>query len=438
MKIVLSWLQDLAPVGDDVGRLADDMTQLGMQVEEVLHVGSTVAGVVTARVLRTERHPDAAKVHRVWVTTGDGDERHVWCGAFNMTAGDVIPLATPGTVMPDGRAIEPRPILGIDSQGMLCSARELGLGDDHSGILIMPADTPVGVPYGEALGLQAETVFDIDLTRNRPDCWGHRGVARDLAAHLGVPLKPVATAPVPTGPTRSAPVELIDGERCTRFTTIVLSGVRVGPSPEWIQRRLTAAGMRPINNVVDVSNYVMLELNQPNHAYDLDTLGGGGLRVRLATTGETIVTLDGTTRTLSDDDLLICDANDVPIGIAGLMGGLDSEITDSTTVVALEIAHFEQTGMTRSMNRLGVRSEASGRNERGVDPYGMPMAQARFVELLAETCPDLVVHDGAVDVRHESIIPERRPVPTRVSQVNRILGTALDGETIARLLAPIG
>ena len=438
MKIVLSWLNDLAPVGDDVEQLAADMTQLGMQVEGILQVGSTVDGVITAEVLRTERHPDAAKVHRVFVTTGDGVERHVWCGAFNMQVGDVIPLATPGTVMPDGRAIEPRPILGIDSQGMLCSARELGLGDDHSGILILPVGTPLGVPYGEALGLQSETVFDTDLTRNRPDCWGHRGIARDLGAHRGVALTPFADAPVPNGPFRAAPVDLVDGHRCTRFTTIVLSGIVVTSSPEWIKRRLIASGMRPINNVVDVSNYVMLELNQPNHAYDLDMLGGGGLRVRLARPGETITTLDGTARTLSDDDLLICDANDAPIGLGGMMGGLDSEITDRTTAVALEIAHFEQTGMTRSMNRLGIRSEASGRNERGVDPYGMPRAQRRFIDLLAETCPDLVVHDGAVDQRHESIIAPQRPVPVRVSLVNRILGTALDGGKIARLIDPIG
>ncbi|MEO7398822.1 MAG: phenylalanine--tRNA ligase subunit beta [Ilumatobacteraceae bacterium] len=438
MKIVLSWLNDLAPVGDDADSLAADMTQLGIQVEHVLDVGATAPGVITAVVVRTENHPDAAKVHRVFVDAGDGIERHVWCGAFNMKPGDVIPLATPGAAMPDGRVIEPRPILGIESQGMLCSARELGLGDDHSGILVLPAGTPLGVPYGEALGLRPEVVFDVDLTRNRPDCWGHLGVARDLGAHLGVALIPVPAESTTTSPLRSAPVELVDGHRCTRFTTIVMSGIRICPSPEWIARRLTAAGMRPINNVVDASNYVMLELNQPNHAYDLETLGGGGLRIRLAEDGETITTLDGIVRTVTADDLLICDANDTPIGIAGLIGGLDSEITARTTVVALEIAHFEQTGITRSMNRLGIRSEASGRNERGVDPYGMPRAQARFAELLGESCPDLVVHDGAVDVRHESIIPERRTVATRVSQVNRILGTTLTADEIAGLIEPIG
>jgi phenylalanyl-tRNA synthetase beta chain len=442
MKLVLSWLDDLAPglapAGADPQPLADRMTELGMQVEAVLTVGTTVPGVVTARVLRTERHPDAAKVHRVWVDTGDGIERHVWCGAFNMSPGDIIPLATPGTVMPDGRSIEPRPILGIDSQGMLCSAVELGLGSDHSGILILPADTPVGVPYGDALGLQTEVVFDVDLTRNRPDCWGHLGAARDAAASFGLPLAASGAPLVSTGDPRSASVELLAGDRCHRFTTVVLSGVRVCESPEWIARRLAAAGMRPINNIVDVSNYVMLELNQPNHPYDLDRLGGHGFRVRLAVDGEQITTLDGVVRSCTSDDLLICDAHDVPIGIAGIMGGLDTEITDDTTTVAVEIAAFEQTGITRSMNRLGLRSEASGRFERGVDPYGTDRAHARIVELLRLTCPDLVVHAGHVDARSEFIAPADRSTTVRVSQVNRILGTSLDAATIRSLLAPIG
>jgi phenylalanyl-tRNA synthetase beta chain len=438
MKYVLSWLNELAPLGDDVDDLAARLTRLGLQVEEVVVAGSTVAGVVTARVLRTERHPDAAKVHRVWVDAGDGVERHVWCGAFNMAPGDIIPLATPGTVMPDGRTIEPRPILGIDSQGMLCSARELGLGDDHAGILILPSDSAVGVPYGQALGIETEIVFDADLTRNRPDCWGHLGAARDVAANLGVAMAP-ATAPlVADGPSRSAQVDLVDGDRCPRFTTVVLSGVAVGSSPQWLVRRLQAAGMRSINNVVDVSNAVMLELNQPNHAYDLSTLSGQGFRIRLARQGELMTTLDGAERTMTDDDLLICDGADVPIGVGGVMGGLHSEITDATTVVALEMAMFEQTAITRTMNRLGLRSEASGRFERGVDPYGIERAQARFVELLRLTCPQLVVHAGAVDARHASLVAPDRSTGVRVSQVNRILGTSLTAGDIDRLITPIG
>ncbi len=423
MKIVHSWLNELAAVGDDVDTIAATMTDLGLAVEEIIHVGATVEGVITARVVRTERHPDAAKVHRVYVDAGDGRERHVWCGAFNMEAGDIVPLATPGTAMPDGRVIEPKPILGIQSDGMLCSARELGLGDDHAGIVILPAGTPLGKPYGEALGLQAETVYDLDVTRNLPDCFGHLGVARQVAARMKVPLSaPTAHVAATAGaPTRQATVELVDGDRCSRFTSTVISGVQVTSSPNWIAQRLAAAGMRSINNVVDVSNYVMLELNQPNHAYDLDTLGGEGFRVRLATDGETMVTLDGVERSLTTDDLLICDANDTPIGIGGIMGGLDSEISDATTTIALEIAWFEPIGIAKTATRLGLRSEASLRFDRGVDPHGMPLAIARFVELLRLTCPDLVVNEGMVDAQSDEL-PVAPVIAVRVAKGQRAVG----------------
>lgn len=438
MDVVLSWLNDLAPLGDDADALATLMNTLGLAVEEVRTVGASVPGVITARVLRTERHPDAAKVHRVYVDAGDGVERHVWCGAFNMAAGDVIPLATPGTEMPDGRRIEPRPILGINSDGMLCSSDELGLAGDSSGILILPADTPLGLPYGEALGLATNTVFELDLTRNRPDCWGHLGVARDLAARLGVPMHPATLSADASGVAVDCPVTIVDGDRCGRFTATVISGVRVTDSPQWIKDRLAAAGMRAINNVVDVSNYVMLELNQPNHAYDLQTLGGGGFRIRRAADGESMATLDGATRTLTAQDLLICDANDVPIGVGGIMGGLESEISESTTTVALEIAWFEPEGIGASVTRLGLRSEASTRFERGVDPYGMERSIARFAELLRETCPDVVVHQGFTDARGSSQPAAARSVDVRLSQVNRILGTSLAAGDLPRLIDAIG
>jgi len=439
MKVVQSWLNELAPLGDDVDLISATMTDLGLAVEDVLEVGNTVDGVITARVVRTERHPDAAKVHRVYVDAGDGRERHVWCGAFNMQPGDIVPLATPSTAMPDGRVIEPKPILGIQSDGMLCSARELGLGDDHAGIVILPAGTPLGKPYGEALRLSKETVYDLDVTRNLPDCFGYLGVARQLAARLHLPLTATAStvAPTPGAPSRQATVELVDGDRCARFTSTVISGVRVTASPEWIARRLAAAGMRAINNVVDVSNYVMLELNQPNHAYDLDTLGGGGFRVRLASDGETIVTLDGVERTCIADDLLICDANDRPIGIGGIMGGLDSEISESTTTIALEIAWFEQIGIAKTASRLGLRSEASLRFDRGVDPHGMPRAIARFVELLQLTCPDIVVHQGMVDAQSDQL-PVAPTLDVRVARVNALLGSSLSSEQIAALIGPLG
>lgn len=443
MKILLSWLNDYGDFGDptqpdDVAAVSAALTSLGLEVESIEPVGDTVDGVVTARILRLQSHPDAATVQRVYVDAGDGEERHVWCGADNIAADQIVPLATLGTTMPNGMTIERRGILGIDSEGMLCSAQELGLGDDHSGIRVLPDDTPLGLPYGEALGIEPDVLIDANVTRNRPDCWGYVGIARDLAAKMGVAFRP----PTPTldvaGDERTAPVELVDGDRCARFTSTVISGLRVAESAAWMQRRLAAAGMRPISNVVDVSNYVMLELNQPNHAYDLETLGGGGFRVRLAADGERLVTLDGEDRAFTSNDLLICDAADVPIGVGGVMGGLDSEISDSTTTVALEMAWFEPVGIGQTVTRTGLRSEASQRFERGVDPYGMPLAIARFVELLGETCPELVVHAGAVDARSGHLPAEERSTDVRITNVNRILGTELNGADLPGLLDPIG
>ncbi|MEY3091533.1 MAG: phenylalanyl-tRNA synthetase beta chain, partial [Actinomycetota bacterium] len=437
MKIVHSWLRDLAPLPDDVDAIAHTLSDVGLAVESVDRVGATVAGVITARVIRTERHPDAAKVHRVFLDIGDGTEHHVWCGAFNMQPGDVIPWATPGTAMPDGRLIETKPIVGIPSEGMCCSSRELGLGDDHSGILILDPKTPLGVPYGQALGLAEEIVYDLDVLRNRPDAYGHVGVARDLAARFGVRFTEPSGSVVATGPARSASVDIVAGDRCPRFTTVIISGIRVAESPDWMKSRLAAAGMRPINNVVDVSNYVMLETNQPNHAYDFDTLGGGGFRIRVARDGESMITLDGVERTLTADDLLICDATDRPIGIAGIMGGQNTEISRSTTAVALETAYFEVPGIMKTVQRLGLRSEASARFERGVDPLGIETSIARFVELLSLTCPDLVVHEGFVDARTPSM-PTPTTITVRPERVGALLGRTFGAAEISALIEPIG
>ena len=234
-------------------------------------------------------------------------------------------------------------------------------------------------------------------------------------------------------------VELVAGDRCGRFTATVISGIAVGPSPEWMARRLIAVGMRPINNVVDVCNYVMLERNQPNHAYDLDALGGGGFRVRLASDGETITTLDEVERTLTAADLMICDADDMPIGVGGVMGDRDSEITERTTTIALEIAWFEPDGIQHSAARLGLRTEASARFERGVDPYGIDASIARFVELLSITSPELVVHAGAADAARRLVATGRADAPAvRPARVNALLGTTISAERMIELLDPIG
>lgn len=437
MKVVHSWIRDLAALPDDVEAISFTLSDIGLAVESVDKVGATVAGVITARVIKTERHPDAAKVHRVFLDNGDGTEHHVWCGAFNMQPGDIIPWATPGTAMPDGRLIETKPIVGIPSEGMCCSARELGLGDDHGGILIMDPSTPIGVPYGQALGLAEEIVYDIDVLRNRPDAYGQVGVARDLAARFNVPFTLNNPTLVVSGPSKSAPVDIVAGDRCARFTTIIISGIRIAPSPDWMVSRLAAAGMRSINNVVDVSNYVMLETNQPNHAYDFTTLGGGGFKIRLAADGETMITLDGVERALTTDDLLICDATNRPIGIAGIMGGQKTEISDSTNTIALETAWFEPIGIMQSVARLNLRTEASARNERGMDPFGIDQSIARFVELLRLTCPDLVVHEGIVDARSSSI-PTPTVIAVRPTRVSALLGASFTAEQICALVEPIG
>jgi phenylalanyl-tRNA synthetase beta chain len=439
MKVVHSWLAELAPIGDDVDAVAAHLSALGMAVEEVQRVGTAVDGVVVARVLSLRKHPKADRIQLVDVDPGDGTPLQICCGAFNMREGDLVPLATLGTTMPNGMEIARRQMRGEWSNGMLCSARELEMGDDHGGIWILPDDLVPGTPLFDALRIRADVVYELDLTRNRPDAYCHLGVAIDLAARLGLPVTApggVAVPEVSAGPGATT-VDLVDPRGCGRFTSTVITGVEVKPSPRWMADRLTLAGMRPINNVVDVSNYVMLELGQPNHAYDLATLGGGGFRVRRAHDGEVLVTLDGVARVFGPDDLLICDAADRPIGLAGIMGGENTEISDATSAVALEMAWFDPAGIAATVQRRGLRSEASTRFERGVDPWGIDRAIGRFVELLRETCPAASIAPGRVDARGV-VPPATTPVRVRTARVNAVLGTALDGAGVAATIAPIG
>jgi phenylalanyl-tRNA synthetase beta chain len=436
MKVLLSVLREMADLPNDPDVIAQALNQLGMAVEEIIVTGTPVPGVVTARILRTEKHPDAAKVTRCFVDAGDGIERHVWCGATNMGAGDIVPLATLGTTMPDGREISSRGILGIDSEGMLCSASELGLSADAAGLLILPADTPLGVSPFTALGIEHDVLFDLDLTRNRPECWGHMGVARDIAAHLGVAFHGPKIGPITRGDSRSPSVSIDAGNLCGLFSAVTISGVTVTSSPDWVTRRLDALGMRSINNVVDASNLVMLETNQPNHAYDADVVAS--FLVRMARANESITTLDGTERQLSVDDLLICNAaTDAPVGLAGVMGDLHSEITTDTTVVNLEAAWFSPDPIRFTSQRHGVRSEASLRFERGVDHNGYGLAAERFVTILQETCPAIVLHTGVTVERAESC-PVPAVIEVSVDRIAALLGVRIEAARIAELIEPIG
>src|SRR5262245_39033382 len=436
MKVLLSWLQDFAPIEGDPVALGEQLSDLGMAVEQLDLLGQGLEGIVVAKVLATRPHPRADRIHLVDVDMGDGEALQIACGAFNMAPGDLVPLATAGTVMPGGMEIGRRKLRGEWSNGMLCSARELGLGDDHAGIYILPPGLDVGAGFTEAMGIEADALYDLEINPNRPDAMSVAGVARDLAARLGVPfsIPEARVTEVPAAHIRDVSVEVEAPDLCGRFSARVLQGVTVGPSDPAIARRLTLLGMRPINSLVDVSNYVMLELGQPNHPYDLAKVRGGGLRVRRARPGEALVTLDDVERTFTVDDLLICDGEDTPIGIAGIMGGADTEIDAATTEVLLEMAWFLPIAIAKTSRRLRLRSEASARFEKGADPEAIELAHARFAELLAPSGARLEA--GMVDARGE--LPARAPIRVRTGRLNRLLGTELTASEVTELLTPIG
>lgn len=437
MRVTLNWLREFAPLEGGPADIAEQLNDLGLAVESQSVLGAGLETVVVARVLEVRPHPDADRIRLVDVDAGDGTVLQVACGAFNFAAGDLVPLATVGTVLPDGTEIASRRMRGQLSEGMLCSARELGLGDDHSGILVLPPGLQPGTPLTEALDLGMDVVYELDVLPNRPDALSVAGVARDLAARQGVPF--VVPEPVveESGLDASelASVEILAPDLCGRFLARVLSGVRLGPSPRWLARRLVAAGMRPINNVVDVSNYVMIELGQPNHTYDLSAVPGGSLRVRWAHEGETIVTLDGVERRLTGGDGVIADREDRAIGIAGVMGGASTEISSATTDVLLEMAWWDPMTIARSSARLNLHSEASLRFKRGVDPELAPLAALRFADLLGRVA-GATLHPGVLE--HSGRRPEPIRVRVRPDRLNRLLGTDLDRGQIRNLLQPIG
>ena len=441
MKVLLSWLREFAPVDGDPVEIGAQLSDLGLAVEEMTAIGGGLDGIVVARVLDLRPHPDADRIQLVDVDLGDGEALQICCGAFNMSVGDLVPLATLGTTMPNGMEIARRKMRGEWSNGMLCSSQEIGLGDDHDGIMLLESRLDLGTPLVEALEIRPDVLYDLEVNPNRPDAMSVAGVARDLAARQGAPFSLPDPSPGEVGDdaTGRLSVEVLDPVLCGRFVARVLDGIAIGPSPRWLANRLTALGMRPINNVVDVSNYVMLELGQPNHTYDLDALAarsgsGAALRVRRAADGETVETLDGVVRTLSATDGVIADAEDVAVGIAGIMGGASTEIGDATVSVALEMAWWDPQVISTSSRRLGLRSEASARFERGADPEAADLAMRRFAELLSEAGATLA--PGTVDVRGE--VPDRSPVRVRTGRVNALLGTDLSRDEMAGLLQPIG
>ncbi len=435
MRVPLSWLREFTPVEASADELAQRLPVHGLQVEEVVRPGADIAGVVVARILEIEEVPGADKVILSRVDAGDGP-REVFVGVRNIKPGDLVPYATPGSRLPGGREIGRREMFGRTSEGMLCSPRELGISDDHSGIMIVDAEAKLGQDVRETLGLDDE-ILDIDITPNRPDLLSIVGVAREVAALYQLPLTipPADLAEEGDAASDLATVTVEDARGCPRYLARLITGVRIGPSPAWMQRRLLACGMRPISGPVDVTNYVLLELGHPQHAFDLAKLRGREIVVRRPRKGEkTLTTLDGAERSLERDDVLICDA-EAPVAVGGVMGGAESEVGEDTTDILLEAAYFDPRRILRTARRMGLRTEASVRFERGADPEAPPAAAARAAALIAQIGGGTVARD-AIDVYPKPAKP--KAIRLRVARVNAVLGIKEAPEEIGGGLQRLG
>ncbi len=430
MRVPLQWLSDYIELPtNDVGELKRAFDYLGHAVEAVEEVTAGWTDVIVGKVMEIEPHPDADKIRVTHVDLGDGEPHQIICGAWNFDRGAVVPVAIPGAVLPGGFEIGLRKIRGVTSHGMICSERELGLGEVHEGIMVLDPATPLGVPFADVASLP-DLVFDIEITNNRPDVMGMVGVARELAAWFDVPftIPVVDLDTVPGHPAVAVTISAPDG--CNRFVAREIRSVTIGESPLWMRERLRRAGVRAISNVVDVTNYVMLELGHPLHAFDADRIAGDRLDVRWAEEGERLVTLDGQDRPLTPKDLVIADG-DGPTSLAAVMGGARSEVRNDTSTVLMEAASWHPATVMYTSRRHDLRSEASARFERGVDPNLGPLANARACGLLAEIGGGAVL-EGVVDVVANDFEPWSVDVPLR--EVHRLLNTSFTAERSAALL----
>ena len=442
MRLSLNWLADFVELTVAPEVLADRLTMAGLEVEAIERVTPEFSGVVVGRVTRVEPHPQADRLRLAEVTSGSHSYRVV-CGAPNLEQGRLYPFAPPGAVICGGKRIKPAKLRGIASEGMLLAEDELGLSPDHLGLMDLPQDLPVGRDLAAVLNL-SEVVLEVAVTANRSDCLSILGLAREVAALLDVPLRHpevrVEEHPFPEsgkfddllGPEIIRPkVTILDPVHCPRYAARLLTGLVVQQSPFWMRRRLQVSGIRAINNLVDVTNYVLLEFGQPLHAFDFQRLKNGEIVVRLSRPEEDrFTTLDGQERQLDPETLLICDAAR-PVALAGIMGGLDSEVTLETRQVLIESAYFNPATVRRTAKRLGLSTEASYRFERGVDPEGVIHALERAAQLMAEVGGGRVVGPRL----DEYPVPLQHPrLGLRVSRANQVLGTDFSTDTVAALL----
>ena len=429
MRVSVDWLRDFLPLDGDAERVAAELTSSGLEVEAVERAGARLDGVVVAEVLSVARHPNADRLSVCVVD--DGRERiQVVCGAPNVASGIKAPFARVGATLPGGKVIGSAELRGVRSNGMLCSGKELELPDESNGLLLLDADAPLGKPLGEYLRLD-DSILEVNVTPNRGDCFSVLGIARELAARRGVALAWHEPKPVPATSEGAFPIELNAQEHCPRFAGRVLRGIRTGTrSPLWLRERLRRAGLRAIHPVVDVTNYVMLELGQPLHAYDLDRLSGR-IEARLAKPGESVVLLDGRSVELRSDVLVIADARG-PVGLAGIMGGQSTAVTATSTAIFLESAFFTPQALAGRARRYGLHTDASLRFERGVDPTRQARAIERATELLLAICGG---EPGPVTgAERAADVPRRTAVRMRRARASALLGIEVPDARIEQLL----
>lgn len=440
MKVSLKWLSDYVDVPSDIKEFCDRLDLTGTGVEGVETLGATFDGVVVGYVETCEEHPDSDHMHVVTVDVGGEEPIQIVCGAPNIAQGIKVPVATVGAVLPGDFKIKKSKLRGVASCGMCCSKRELGLGTDHEGIWVLPEDAVVGTPIAEYLGL-TDTVIDLEITPNRPDCLSMVGFAREVGAMYGLDWREPAAQLEEADESIEGQVSVTidDAERCPRYTARLIKGVKVGPSPDWLVERLTAIGQRSINNIVDVTNYVLFELGQPLHTFDFDMLdledGTAHIIVRAAQDGEKLVTLDETERELTNDMTVIATPKRA-VALAGVMGGFDSEVTDATVNVLLETAAFSPAHTSRTSRNLGLISESSLRYERRVDDMNVDERADYAAALIAEVSGGTVC-SGIVD-EWPAGTPEERVLAFRIERFQKMMGEAIPVEFITDCLDRLG